>query len=86
MATNAYYTYASLMTPGHNDIEVLTEAICQVIADTSRVQVHAQTVNVFDITVQEAIRINALDPVVDDNANILRTTIYAQGEERSIHL
>ena len=86
MATNAYYTCNTLVTPGHNDIEVLTEVICQVIADTNRVQVHAQTVNVLDITVQEATRINFLEPVVADDANVLRTTIYAQGEERNIHL
>lgn len=86
MATNAYYTYASLVTPGHNDIEVLTEAICKVITDTNRVQVHAQTVNVLDITVPEATRINFLSPVVDGDANVLRTTVYAPGEERNIHL
>lgn len=86
MATNAYYTYNTLVTPGHNDIEVLTEAICQVITDTNRVQVHAQTVNVVDITAQEAMHIDALDPVVADDANTLRTTIYTPGEERSNYL
>jgi hypothetical protein len=86
MATNAYFTYNTLLTPAHPDIEVLLDAICQVIPDTDRVAVHAQTINVRDITPKEASRINALDPAVADDANVLRTTIYAKGEPTNIHL
>ena len=87
MATNVYYTYNTLLTPGHADIELLTEAICLHVP-TDRIRVHAQTVNVLDITVRENTHITQS---IDDSLgqldyNGLRTTIYAQGEERNIHL
>lgn len=83
--TNCYYTYASLITPGHPDVEAMLTAICTVITDTSRIAVHAQTINVTGITVMEASHINdATDGVVADDANVLRTTVYAQGEERNV--
>lgn len=79
MATNAYYTYSTLMTPGHADIEALLEGICTVIP-VERIKVHAQTINVLDITRMECIRINtATEDLVE--GNVLRTTIYEPGEE-----
>jgi hypothetical protein len=75
--TNCYYTYATLTTPGHSDIEAMLTAICTVITDTSRIAVHAQTINVTGITVLEESRISdATDGVVSDDANVLRTTVW----------
>lgn len=80
MATIAFYTYATLVTPGHNDIEVMLDVICQVIPDTTRISVHAQTINITDITTREVTHITMLDPNVADGANVLRTIIYEPGE------
>jgi hypothetical protein len=80
--TNVYYTYNTLITPGHADIEAPVNGICQVITDTSRIEVHAQTVNVLHITIREAMLIERVtDGTVSDDANVLRTTVYEPGEE-----
>ena len=83
MIINTYWTYNTLLTPGHSDIEYITETICMVIKDTNRVQVHPQTVNVLDITVQEAQAIVHLDRQPSDESNVFRNTIYTNGEPAS---
>ena len=83
MVINSYWTYNTLLTPGHSDIEFLTECICMVITDTKRIVVNPQTVNVLDITVQEAQALVALDMPTPDGSNVLRTTLYTEGEPAS---
>jgi predicted metal-binding protein len=86
MATNAYYTYNTLVTPGHADIELILTCICQVVQDTSRIKVHAQSINVTDITVQEAMYISYNEPNLADDANLLRTTVLGKDEAPNLHL
>ena len=70
----AYFSYASLTTPGHNDIEVITAMLCTLIP-VDRIAVHAQTVNVSGLTNRERAQISMLDTAMANDCNLMSTDL-----------
>ena len=70
----AYFSYASLTTPGHSDIETITAMLCTLIP-TDRIAVHAQTVNVTALTNRERAQISMLDTAMANDCNLMSTDL-----------
>lgn len=73
--TTVYFSYATLTTPGHTDIETIVEAVCSLGISTDRIAVHPQTVTVQDMTTRENAQMNMLDPIMANDKNLLSNTI-----------
>lgn len=74
MTTTSFYSYATLVTPGHTDIETIVEALCSIGIVTDRIAVHPQTVNVTGITPKEEAQLSMADPELPSGGNLLRTS------------
>jgi hypothetical protein len=68
---NVFYTYASLQTANHPDLQVITNALLSIGVTTDRVNVLPQTVNVSDLTPRESAQLAMLDPECANGANVL---------------
>ena len=53
LRNSAYFTYNTLATPGHTDVETITEALCAIGIHPDRIAVHPQTVNVTGMSLGE---------------------------------
>ena len=73
--TTVYFSYATLTTPGHADIETITEAVCSIGIHPDRIAVHPQTVTVQDMTTRETAQMNMLDTAMANDKNLLSNTV-----------
>ena len=74
----AYFSYATLTTPGHNDIEVIT-AMLRTLIPADRIAAHAQTVNVTALTNKERAQISMLDTAMANDCNLMSTDLQLWG-------
>jgi hypothetical protein len=68
---NVFYTYASLRTTDHPDLQVIRQALLDVGVTANRLTVMPQTVNAIGITPRETAQLAMLDPECADGANVL---------------